>query len=48
MTINTDNIAAAELVMGVAYTPEERGQMIGNLEGQIASAQASRALRHHR
>lgn len=47
MTINTDNIAAAELVMGVAYTPEERGQMIGNLEGQIASAQASRALRHH-
>jgi Asp-tRNA(Asn)/Glu-tRNA(Gln) amidotransferase A subunit family amidase len=46
MTITPDTIAAAETLLGVTYTPEERAQMIGNLEGQIASARASRALRH--
>lgn len=46
MTITPDTIAAAEALVGVTYTPEERAQMIGNLEGQIASAHASRALRH--
>jgi Asp-tRNA(Asn)/Glu-tRNA(Gln) amidotransferase A subunit family amidase len=46
MTITPDTIAAAETLLGITYTPEERAQMIGNLEGQIASARASRALRH--
>ncbi|MEL6233575.1 MAG: amidase [Pseudomonadota bacterium] len=31
-------IEAAETIMGVRYTPEERAQMLDNLEGQIAGA----------
>ena len=38
------DIVGAERVMGVAYTPEERAQMLGTLEGQIAQARARRAL----
>jgi Asp-tRNA(Asn)/Glu-tRNA(Gln) amidotransferase A subunit family amidase len=44
--ITSETIAAAEAIMGVSFTPEERAQMVGNLEGQIASAIASRAIRH--
>lgn len=40
--ITTETIAAAEAVMGVTYTPEERAQMVGNLEGQILQAQQRR------
>ena len=36
--ITTHNIEAAESLLGIAYTPAEREQMVGNLEGQIASA----------
>ncbi len=39
-----DDIAGAERLMAVDYTPEERAQMLGNLEGQIASALARRAV----
>ncbi|MGY6411712.1 MAG: amidase [Alkalilacustris sp.] len=39
-----DDIAGAERLMGLAYTPEERAQMLGNLEGQIASAVARRGV----
>jgi Asp-tRNA(Asn)/Glu-tRNA(Gln) amidotransferase A subunit family amidase len=46
MSITAETIAAAEAMMGVAYTAAERAQMVENLEGQIASARASRALRH--
>jgi Asp-tRNA(Asn)/Glu-tRNA(Gln) amidotransferase A subunit family amidase len=46
MNISAQTIAAAETLMGVAYTAAERAQMVENLEGQIASARASRALRH--
>ncbi len=46
MTITPETIAAAENLLGITYTPDERAQMIGNLEGQIDSARASRALRH--
>ena len=42
---NTKDIAAAERLMGIAYTEAEREQMVGNLEGQIASALARRTLR---
>jgi len=42
--IGTDTIAAAEALLGLAYTPAERAQMVGNLEGQIASAVARRAV----
>ena len=42
--ITVDSIAAAEDLFGIAYTPDERAQMVGNLEGQIASAVARRSL----
>ncbi len=42
--ITPDTIAAAEALMGLAYTPAEREQMVGNLEGQIASAVARRKV----
>ena len=42
--ITADTIAAAETLLGLAYTPAERDQMVGNLEGQIASALARRKV----
>ncbi len=42
--IAVQTIEAAEALVGVHYTPEERAQMLDNLEGQIASARARRAL----
>ena len=42
--ITADTIAAAERLLGVDYTPQERDQMIGNLQGQIASAIARRTV----
>jgi Asp-tRNA(Asn)/Glu-tRNA(Gln) amidotransferase A subunit family amidase len=39
------DIEGAERVMGVSYTPAERNQMLGNLEGQITSALARRKVR---
>ncbi|MBC7152771.1 MAG: amidase [Rhizobium sp.] len=36
--ITEADIEAAERLMGLAYTARERAQMVGNLEGQIASA----------
>ncbi|MCB1355147.1 MAG: hypothetical protein KDK53_01130 [Maritimibacter sp.] len=43
-TIRSTDIEGAERLMGIAYTPEERAQMLGNLEGQIASALARRRV----
>ena len=43
--ITAETIAAAEYLLGIAYTAAERQQMLGNLEGQIASAQARRQVR---
>lgn len=43
--ITTSDIAAAEKLMGIEYTPAEREQMIGNLEGQMLSAHARRAVK---
>lgn len=37
-------IEAAESLMGLAYTPAERAQMLDNLEGQIAAAIARRGV----
>jgi len=42
--ITADSIAAAEALVGLAYTPAEREQMVGNLEGQIAAAVARRGV----
>lgn len=42
--ITLETIAAAELLMGVEYTFAERQLMLDNLEGQIASARARRAV----
>ena len=42
--ITATTIAAAETLLGLAYTPAERDQMVGNLEGQIASALARRKV----
>lgn len=42
--ITPKTIAAAEQIMGVEYTPEERQLMLDNLEGQIASALQRRAV----
>ncbi len=43
-TITPDMIAAAERLMGVAYTATERQQMLGNLDEQIAQALARRRV----
>jgi Asp-tRNA(Asn)/Glu-tRNA(Gln) amidotransferase A subunit family amidase len=43
--ISIADIEGAERLVGVAYTAAEREQMLGNLEGQIASAMARRKLR---
>ena len=37
-------IAAAEKLLGISYTPAERAQMLDNLEGQLASARLRRAV----
>jgi Asp-tRNA(Asn)/Glu-tRNA(Gln) amidotransferase A subunit family amidase len=42
--ITAQHIEAAESLLGVAYTPAEREQMIGNLDGQIALAAARRKV----
>jgi Asp-tRNA(Asn)/Glu-tRNA(Gln) amidotransferase A subunit family amidase len=43
--VSIADIEGAERLVGVAYTAAEREQMVGNLEGQIASAIARRNLR---
>ena len=43
--VSIADIEGAERLVGVAYTAAEREQMVGNLEGQIASAIARRKLR---
>ena len=42
--LTLDDITGAERLLGVAYTPQERAQMLGNLVGQIVSALARRAV----
>ncbi|MFN5999361.1 MAG: amidase family protein, partial [Paracoccaceae bacterium] len=42
--ITVETIVAAERLLGVKYTPAERQLMLDNLEGQIASAVARRAV----
>ncbi len=42
--ITEADIEAAERLIAVAYTAQERGQMVGNLEGQIDSAVARRKV----
>ncbi len=39
-----EDIAAAERLVGVTYTAQERAQMLDNLEGQIAAAQTRRTV----
>ena len=43
--VSISDIESAERLVGIAYTAAEREQMIGNLEGQIASAIARRKFR---
>jgi Asp-tRNA(Asn)/Glu-tRNA(Gln) amidotransferase A subunit family amidase len=43
--VSIADIEGAERLIGIAYTPAEREQMVGNLEGQIALAIARRKLR---
>ncbi len=38
MDISADTIAAAEALLGITYTVEERALMLDNIEGQITSA----------
>jgi Asp-tRNA(Asn)/Glu-tRNA(Gln) amidotransferase A subunit family amidase len=42
--ITTTDIAAAEKIMGIEYTPAEREFMVDNLDGQIAAAKAKREV----
>ncbi len=42
--ITANTIAAAEQILGIAYTPAERALMLDNLDGQIEGAQARRKL----
>ncbi|RVT81682.1 amidase [Rhodobacteraceae bacterium CCMM004] len=42
--ITEADIAAAERLLAVAYTAQERAQMVGNLQGQIESAVARRQV----
>jgi Asp-tRNA(Asn)/Glu-tRNA(Gln) amidotransferase A subunit family amidase len=43
--ITAEQIAGAEALLGLAWTEAERAQMLGNLDGQIASAVARRRHR---
>jgi Asp-tRNA(Asn)/Glu-tRNA(Gln) amidotransferase A subunit family amidase len=43
--VSIADIESAERLLGIAYTAAERGQMVENLEGQIASAIARRKFR---
>jgi Asp-tRNA(Asn)/Glu-tRNA(Gln) amidotransferase A subunit family amidase len=43
--VSVQDIEGAERLSGLEYTPAERLQMLDNLEGQITSARASRAVR---
>jgi Asp-tRNA(Asn)/Glu-tRNA(Gln) amidotransferase A subunit family amidase len=43
--VSIGDIEGAERLVGIVYTAAERDQMVGNLEGQIASAIARRKLR---
>jgi len=43
--VSIADIESAERVIGIAYTAAERDQMVGNLEGQIASAISRRKFR---
>ena len=43
--VSIADIESAERLSGIAYTAAEREQMVGNLEGQIASAIARRKFR---
>ncbi len=45
VTLAEDDIAAAERVLGLALSPNERAQMVGNLEGQIGGAKLIRDFR---
>ena len=42
--ITEATIAAAERLMGLAYTQRERAQMLGNLDGQIDQVRTRRAV----
>jgi Asp-tRNA(Asn)/Glu-tRNA(Gln) amidotransferase A subunit family amidase len=43
--LTQDDIAGAERVLGLAFTPDERAQMKGNLDGQIGGARLIRDVR---
>ncbi|HID67507.1 MAG TPA: amidase, partial [Roseibacterium sp.] len=43
-TITVADIESAERLLGLAYTAQERQQMVGNLDGQIETALARRAV----
>lgn len=45
--VSISDIQGAERLAGIAYTATEREQMVGNLEGQIASAIARRKFGFH-
>lgn len=42
--LNSSDIEAAEKLLGITYTADERQQMLDNLEGQIASARLRRSV----
>ncbi|MGA0314966.1 MAG: amidase [Alphaproteobacteria bacterium] len=42
--LSQEKIAAAEELLGISYTADEREQMLSNLEGQILSAKARRRV----
>lgn len=43
-TITTADIAAAEKLTGVCYTPDERSQMLDNIEAQVLATKAGRKV----
>ncbi len=44
LNLSQEKIAAAEELLGISYTANEREQMLSNLEGQILSAKARRGV----
>jgi len=44
LNLSQKKIAAAEELLGISYTSDEREQMLSNLEGQILSAKARRSV----
>ena len=42
--LTSEDVAAAERLLGLEFTAEERAQMLDNLDGQVGAARSIRAM----